>query len=190
MLTTALLSNHLVCVAWTAVSGTPATYRLERSACKFGCAWQSVVNSIGATSYDYDAPATALPEAWLYHVIATATGTTESAPNPYDYATTANVLCAEGIAPGVVIKGSFVGEIRLAIDKLRAAANLPPYSSGWSNYSAQTGPIYAIYVLAMRAALSEAAAALGQTVPFPGETPAVGSTVYAYQFPQLRTGVK
>jgi YD repeat-containing protein len=188
-LTTTLLSDHAVRVSWPAVSGSGVTYRLERSPCK-SCGWTQIAASLTGNSYDYTAPATALPEAWLYHVIATAGGTTDSAASPYDYVTTANVLFVEGIAPGVVIKGSFVGEIRLAIDKLRAAANLPPYSSGWSNYSAQTGPIYASYVLAMRTALSEAAAALGQTVPFQGETPAVGSTVYAYQFTQLRAGVK
>jgi YD repeat-containing protein len=193
-LTTTLLSDHVVRVAWAAVAGTPVSYRLERSPC-LGCAWQLLVSSIAANSYDHTAPATTLPEAWLYHVIATASGTTDSAASPFDYATTANVLFAEAIAPGVVIKGSYVGEIRLAIDKLRAAANLPAYmppaySNGWSNYGAQTGLVYASYVLAMRAALSEAAAALNHPVPFFGETPAVGSTVYAYQFTQLRGGVK
>ncbi|HEX3069976.1 MAG TPA: hypothetical protein VHX14_15520 [Thermoanaerobaculia bacterium] len=148
------------------------------------------MNSLASNSYDYTAPATTLPEAWLYHVIATATGTADSAASPYDYATTAHVLFVESIATGGAIKGSYVGEIRLAIDKLRAAANLPPYSRGWSTYSAQTGPIYASYVLAMRAALSEAGAALGHSVPFSGQTPAVGSPIYAYQFTQLRTGVK
>jgi hypothetical protein len=195
-LTTILLSDHVVRVAWAAVSGTPVTYRLERSPCLFGCAWQLLVSSIAANSYDYTAPATAQPEAWLYHVIATASGTTDSAASPYDYATTANVLFAESLVPGsTVIKGTHVSEIRLAIDKLRAAANLasytpPAYSDGWTNYNAQTGLIYASQVLAMRTALSEAATALSHPVSFPGETPAVGSTVYAYQFTQLRTGVK
>ncbi|MEA2239405.1 MAG: hypothetical protein QOC81_4129, partial [Thermoanaerobaculia bacterium] len=194
-LTTTLLSNHVVGVAWEAVQGTSVTYRLERSSCRLGCGWELVTSSIPTNSYDYNAPATALPEAWLYHVIATSSGATESALSPYDFATTANILFAEPIAPGRLIKGSYVGEIRLAIDKLRAAANLPAYtaptySSGWSNYNPQTGLIYASYVLAMRTALSEAATALGHPVTFSGETPAVGSNIYAYQFTQLRTGVK
>ena len=102
---------------------------------------------------------------------------------------------AEPIGRDVVIKGSHVGEIRLAIDKLRAAANLPAYmlptySDGWSNYNAQTGFIFASQVLAMRTALSEAAAALGHPVIFSGETPAHNSAIYAYHFTQLRSGVK
>jgi hypothetical protein len=195
-LTTTLLSDHVVRVTWAAVSGTGVTYRLERSPCLWGCGWPTIVNSISTNSYDYTAPATTLPEAWLYHVIATASGTTESVASPFDYATTANVLFAENLVSGsTVIKGTHVSEIRLAIDKLRAAANLPAYmtptySNGWSNYNAQTGFVYASYVLAMRTALSEAAAALGHPVTFSGETPAVGSNIYAYQYTQLRAGVK
>ncbi|HEX3067146.1 MAG TPA: hypothetical protein VHX14_01130, partial [Thermoanaerobaculia bacterium] len=59
-LTTLLISDHVVRVAWAAVGGTPVTYRLERSPC-LGCAWQQLVNSIAANSYDYTAPDTALP---------------------------------------------------------------------------------------------------------------------------------
>jgi hypothetical protein len=194
-LTTTLLSDHVVRVAWEAVSGTGVTYRLERASCRSGCGWQTLVSSIAATSYDYSAPATAAPEAWLYHVVATASGATESQGSPYDYATTANILFAESIAHGTRIRGSHVSELRLAIDKLRAAASLPAYmtpaySNGWSNYNAQTGRIYASQVLAMRAALSEAAAALSHPVSFSGETPAHGTRIYAYQFTDLRAGVK
>jgi hypothetical protein len=67
---------------------------------------------------------------------------------------------------------------------------LPAYSDGWSNYNAQTGFIFASQVLAMRTALSEAAAALGHPVIFSGETPAHNSAIYAYHFTQLRSGVK
>jgi hypothetical protein len=193
-LTTTLLSDHVVRVSWTAVQGTGVTYQLERSSC-LGCGWDPVAYSIGTNSYDYTAPGTALPEARLYHVIAMSGGATISTASPFDYATTANVLFAEPITSGTLIKGFYVGEIRLAIDKLRAAANLPAYmtptySNGWSNYNAETGFVYASYVLAMRTALSEAAAALSRPVTFSGETPTHNGGIYGYQFTQLRAGVK
>jgi hypothetical protein len=93
------------------------------------------------------------------------------------------------------IKGSHVGELRRTIDELRRAANLPPYmtptyADGWQDYSAATGRVLASHVLAMRTALAEAVSLLNGFSTFPGETPAHNSRINAYQFTQLRAGVK
>jgi hypothetical protein len=180
-------NSRLVHLTWPAVSG--ATYRLERAACRSGCGWFSIgPASITTAFYDYTADATALPSAWLYHVIAIASGTTDSPPSPYDFATTATVLFAEPIGSNVTrIKGSHVQELRRAIDELRRAANLP---ATWTDYSAPTGFIFANDVLSMRTALAEVVSTFNETLTFPGETPAHNSRIYAYQFTQLRTGVK
>ena len=67
----------------------------------------------------------------------------------------------------------------------------PAYSDGWPNYNAPTGPISAAHVLAMRTALDDAVFHLfGVHMSFNGEVPTSGHGIYAYQFNQLRTGVK
>jgi hypothetical protein len=125
-LTTTLTSDHLVHLTWTSVSGTGVTYRLERAPC-LGCGWSTIASSIASNSYDFAAEASTLPAAWLYHVIATANGATDSPASNFDYAIAANVLFAEPVSAGTTIKGSHLQEVRRAIDALRSTANLPPY---------------------------------------------------------------
>jgi hypothetical protein len=179
-------NSRLVHLSWPAVSG--AAYRVEHRA-RLNIAWSPItVSMTGQTSADYMADPSVIPVAALYHVIAAASNNDDSSSSPSDWATTATVLFAEPIIAGsTTIKGSHVQELRRAIDALRAAANL---TASWTDYSPPTGLIYASYVLAMRTSLNEATTALGQPWTFSGETPAVGSTVYAYQFTQIRAGVK
>ena len=190
-------NSRIVHLYWASL-GAGVTYRLERSTCS-GCGWSQIPGSVATSSADFTADATTLPAARLYHVIAMASGTTDSPPSNFDYATTANQLFAETIeANGVTtIKGSHIQELRLAIDALRSTANLgaympPTYETGWSNYDSPAGlVIRATDFLSLRTALDEAVFSLFTAhLTFSGETPAVGGVIYAYQLTQLRAGVK
>jgi hypothetical protein len=189
-------NTRVVRLAWAAVSG--ASYRMERKDCA-SCLWLAVgPNPVAVTMYDDTVPTTS-PTAYLYRVIAVASGSSDSLPSPSDYAVTATLLFAETLATGTPIRGTHVQELRKAIDALRSLANLEPYMTtaspshpdGWVNYNAPTGLILASHQTAMRAALDPAVFNLtGQHVSFTGLTPAIGVGVYAYHITQLRNAVK
>jgi hypothetical protein len=106
----------------------------------------------------------------------------------YDLTTT--VAFGNDTQSGVsVIMGSHIGQLRQAIDAVRAQAGLV---SGWSSYAAATGVIYAGQIIEMRNRLNEARAALG-LAPVAYGAPALtpGQTVITgAQIEELRGGVK
>lgn len=188
-------NSRVVRLQWTAVAGATG-YRMDRAACA-NCGWSTIGPiPFTGTTYDFTAEATASPAAWLYRVVALGNGV-QSQPSATDYAVTANVLFAEAIvANETLIRGSHVQELRRAIDALRAAAGLGPYTTpvyanGWPDYNAPTGFVYAAHVTAMRNALSEAVQVLkGAPLGYPGDAPAIGQPIYAYHLTQFRAGVQ
>lgn len=186
-----------VLLQWSAVSGASG-YRIERTTCLTGCGWSPLLpNPISALSYTDHVTANSVPVTYLYRVTATANGVPDSPPSALDFATTATLLFSESIVGGTtVVTGNHIRELRLAMDALRYAAGLqaymtPAYADGWANYNAPTGLILAGHVRAMRTAYAEALLSLtGAQATFSGEAPTEGRPIFAYQFNQLRTGVK
>ena len=151
-------------------------------------------NPTNATSYNDTLNSASMPAAHLYHVIAVASGSGDSAPSAPAYAVTAATLFAENIVagtptvPGTPIRGTHVQELRKAIDQLRALANLAPY---WTDYSPPTGTVLASHQTDMRTALDQAVFNLVHYhLTFTGPTPAHDGAIYADQMNQLRTAVK
>jgi hypothetical protein len=192
LITTIGTNSSVVTLAWSSVTGATG-YRMERASC-LSCGWSPIgPNPINALTYNDTVAPSASPVAYLYHVIAVASGSNDSPPSPIDYATTATVLFAETIAGNGVtpIRGSHVQELRKAIDQLRYAAGLLPYTSGWTDYNPPTGHVLASHVLDMRTALDQAFYALFSThMSFTTPTPAAAQRIYAGQFNELRAGVK
>jgi hypothetical protein len=185
-------NSRIVRLLWAGVQGATA-YRMERKDCS-ACSWVPIANPIAATTYDDTVPTTA-PTAYLYRVIALASGSSESSPSPPDYAVTATTLFAETIATGTPIRGTHVQELRKAIDALRSLANLPPYmtptyADGWADYNPATGLILASHQTAMRTAVSAAANLLGHPVTFTGTVPAHDVGISKDHINTLRTAVK
>jgi hypothetical protein len=190
-------NTRVVRMQWTAVADATG-YRMERATC-LSCGWAQIGPiPIGATSYDDTVNVGTFPAAYLYRVIAVASGRTDSPPSPIDFAVTATMLFAEPIGTNGVtaIKGTHVQELRKAIDALRISAGLPPYmtpayADGWADYNPASGLVLASHIGAMRTALAEAVLHLTSAqMTFTGEVPSHNSRIYAYQFTQLRTGVK
>jgi YD repeat-containing protein len=106
----------------------------------------------------------------------------------YDLTTT--VAFGNDTQSGVsVIMGSHIGQLRQAIDAVRAQAGMV---SAWSSYAAATGAIYAGQIIEMRNRLNEARAALGLApVAYGAPTLTPGPTVITgAQIEELRGGVK
>jgi hypothetical protein len=195
---TTLNGSSSVTLVWSPGASGPTSYRIERQDC-FGCAWSPIgPNPISTTSYTDTISSVAgnPPAAHLYHVIAVASGSSDSSPSAPDYAVTAFTLFAENIGTATPIRGTHVQELRKAIDALRSLANLPPYmtpaySDGWPDYNPATGPVLASHQTAMRTALDQAVFnLLTHHLTFTGTTPAHGVGIASSHMNQLRNAVK
>ncbi|HXH41023.1 MAG TPA: fibronectin type III domain-containing protein [Thermoanaerobaculia bacterium] len=187
-------NSSVVVLVWSQGLSGPTSYRIERKDC-FSCSWTAIgPNPTSATSYTDNSIISIpgnMPRAYLYHVIAVAGGSTDSAPSTLDWAVTASTLFAENIVRGTRIRGTHVQELRKAIDALRSMANLPAYTAGWTDYNAPTGRILAIHQTDMRTALDQAVfSLLNSHITFTGTTPAHGVSILAYHINQLRNAVK
>jgi len=190
---TTLNGSSSVTLGWAPGASGPSSYRIERKDC-FTCSWVAIgPNPTSANSYTdtiSSVPGNP-PAAHLYHVIAVASGSTDSQPSLPDYAVTASTLFAETIGNQTPIRGAHVQELRRAIDALRALGNLLPYTAGWTDYNAPTGTVLAVHQTDMRTALDQAVfALLTRHVTFTGTTPANGVAISASHLNQLRNTVK
>ena len=115
-----------------------------------------------------------------------------SAPSALDYATVATTLFTnDPLAGGGVtaIMGIHIGELHHAIDAVRRAAGFT--TPVWSSYGPATGPILASDNTTARQRLDEAVIILiGHGVFYSGEVPASSGRIWAYQYQQIREGVK
>jgi YD repeat-containing protein len=184
-----------VVFTWSAVSG--ATWYQIESTDHLGGQFTNVMGRVGAQTGATQTTSLYLPLAnpktYIYRVIAgtTANGTdTISAPSATDYATTGNPLFSDDppVAGSTHIAGVDLGELRKAIDAVRAAAGL---TAAWSSYAAGSGRIGAADVVSMQTNLNDAVFRLtGRYLQYSGEAPASSHPIRAYQWQQLRDGVK
>jgi PKD domain-containing protein len=187
-------NSNVVTLVWSQGPSGPTSYRIERKDC-YNCMWNVIgPNPTSATSYNDTFSAGSVLAAHLYHVIAVASGSSDSAPSAADYAVTATTLFAENIVaatptvPATPIRGSHVQELRKAIDALRGLGNLPAY---WTDYSPPTGAVPASDQTDMRTAVDQAVFnLLTYHLTFTGPTPAHSGGIYADQMNQLRAAVK
>jgi YD repeat-containing protein len=190
---TTLNGNSTVTLVWSAGASGSTSYRIERKDC-FSCSWLPIgPNPTTATVYNdtINSVSGNPPTAHLYHVIAVASGSSDSQPSVPDYAVTAYLMFAEGIGTGTPIRGTHVQELRKAIDALRSLAGLGPYLAGWTDYNPPSGAVLAIHQTDMRTALDQAVfALLAYHLTFTGTVPAHDVTVAASHLSQLRTAVK
>jgi YD repeat-containing protein len=178
--------SSVVRLTWQPGQSGSTSYRIERKDC-YSCLWHSIGSVTDLWYYDTVAESS-IPVPYLYHVIAVATGSSDSDPSAQDYAVTAATLFAEDVLPGTRIRGSHIQELRRAIDELRVLAGLPRY---WTNYNAPTGKVLASHQIEMRTALDAAVWALKtQHVPFAGSTPAPRVRILATHINQLRAAVR
>jgi hypothetical protein len=181
-------NSSIVTLNWSQGASGPTSYRMERKDC-FSCGWNIIgPNPTTATSYNDTLTSGSTPAAHLYHVIAVATGSTDSSPSNADYAVTAATLFAENITTGTPIRGAHVQELRKAIDALRSLANLSAY---WIDYSPPTGLVLASDQTGMRTAVDQAVFALVlYHLTFTGPTPAHNGAILGNDLNQLRAAVK
>jgi YD repeat-containing protein len=183
-------NSSFVVLIWSQGASGSTSYRIERKDC-FACPWSAIgPNPTSATTYTDTISASpgSFPVAHLYHVIAVASGSSDSAPSAPDYAVTALTLFAESIGIGTPIRGTHVQELRKAIDALRGLANLPAY---WTDYSPPTEWILASHQTDMRTALDQAVFSLvTHHLTFTGTAPASGVGIAADHMNQLRAAVK
>jgi hypothetical protein len=191
---TTVTGNSLnVSMSWNAVQGA-AWYQVERATRITLNDWQPVNGHVTGTGTVNTLGANANPVTYLYRVRSGITiGGTDyaSSPSALDYATVATVLFTnDPIQAGITgISGSHMGELRHAIDAVRYAAgfNTPV----WSSYAAATGPVLAADNTIARQKLDEAVVILVNHGAFySGETPALSGRIWAYQYQQMREGVK
>jgi hypothetical protein len=190
---TTLNGNSTVTLVWSQGASGPSSYRMERKDC-FSCAWVPIgPNPTSATFYNdtISSASGSPPAAHLYHVIAVASGSSDSQPSLPDYAVTAFTMFAESIGTGTPIRGSHVAELRREIDALRSLAGLAPYTAGWTDYNPPTGLVLASHQTDMRIALDQAVFALvSNHLTFTGTTPAHDVGIVASHLNQLRNAVK
>ncbi len=192
-LLTQLYGDSAVTLLWSPGASGPTSYRIERKDC-YSCAWVPIgPNPMSSTAYTdtlTSVPGNS-PVAHLYHVIAVASGSSDSQPSSPDYAVTASTMFAESIGYGTPIRGSHVQELRKAIDALRGLAGLGPYTAGWTDYNPPTGAVLAIHQTDMRTALDQAVFSLVQYhLTFTGTMPAHDVGIAATHLIQLRNAVK
>ena len=177
-------------LAWSAVPGA-AWYQLEWTT-RVTNNFQPVFGHLTGTSTYIFSGGFGAPATFLYRIRSGVTiGGADylSAPSALDYTTVATTLFTDDpIQPGVtVIKGVHLSELRHAIDSVRIAAGL----SAVFSYAPATGPVTANDNLIARQKLDEAVnILLGHGVAYSGQTPAVNGTIWAYQYQQIREGVK
>lgn len=191
---TTITGNWLsVNISWNPVQGA-AWYQVERATRITLNDWQAVNGHVTGTATTNTFGATPNPITYLYRVRSgVTTGATDypSPPSALDYATVATTLfTSDPLQAGVtMISGSHMGELRHAIDAVRYAAgyNTPV----WSSYAPATGPILAADNITARQRLDDAVYILvNHGVFYSGETPALNGRIWAYQYQQIREGVK
>jgi YD repeat-containing protein len=195
--TTVQPSTLNVAVQWNAVSGA-AWYQVERATRITAGDWQPIGGHVTLMSMTDTFPANSIPITYLYRVRAGVTvggSDSLSGPSTLDYATVATLLFTdEPVAVGLIrngdirIKGAHMGELRHAIDAVRAAAG---FTTPAFTYGPATGPVTASDNITARQRLDEAVTILiGHGVSYTGETPATNGKIWAYQLQQIRDGVR
>jgi hypothetical protein len=156
---TTLTPNYQVLVQWSAATYA-SSYAVEY-ATKINGPFFSAGSSTTALSMTHTVSATSLPVAYIYRVRSVdASGHTSSFAGPMDYAVAANVLFSdERIQRQVTaVYARHIGELRRAIDALRAATNLPLQ---WQGASDPSGVIVPGQITALFTPFNQARAAFG-----------------------------
>jgi acid phosphatase type 7 len=170
-----------VTIGWT-IAAIATGYRIERR----GPGTAFTVAGVSTTNVFVDS--TASPgTAYLYRVIAT-NSAGASVPSSADLATTIP-FTNDPIVPGVTrIRAAHLGELRLAVNAVRALAGLP--AASFSGAASPGTKIAAVHVNDLRAALDQALSMLG--APAGGYTGSItaGVRVKAVHFQELRSRVE
>jgi hypothetical protein len=182
-------SNDTVLITWSAVPNA-SSYRVERVATLNGTATTITASTTATSMLDNSIGLSDAPVAYIYRVYSCDSGQHPSDLFATDYAATARSLFSNEPLQALVtpILGAHVRELRLAIDAVRVAAGIGPV--GWSTQP-PTGLITAADNIQMRSALDQAAVMItGHGVTYSGITPASGGGIFAYQYQQIRNGVR
>lgn len=121
---------------------------------------------------------------WMYAVAPVYANETIGPMGPPDIATL--VLFEDPIFPGTPIREAQVGELRGAVNAVRAFAGLAAFSFTDSPVS---GNIRALHLTELRTALTQARNAIGMPMTF-GTAPATGTPIRATHVEELRAGVR
>jgi photosystem II stability/assembly factor-like uncharacterized protein len=180
--TAAASGTTSVTVNWTAVPGA-TSYQVLRSS--NGAAYTNAPGG-AVTSSPYTDTSVQSGTTYLYRVQSIASGA-PSNPSLPDLATTIAFTDDPITAQITTIKAVHLSEARTAVNAVRAAAGLTPYTF---TDSAVTGVVIrALHISELRAALNDARTAIGfSTVS--GSTPSMGDPIKAIDMTNVRNGVK
>lgn len=167
-----------VMVSWTSVAAATG-YRIERR----GAGTAFVVIGVSATNGFVDSTASS-GTSYLYRVIAI-NNAGVSVPSAADLATTVP-FTDDPLVPAVTrIKAAHLGELRSAVNAVRALAGLP--AASFSGAASPGTRIAAAHVNELRAALDQALSALGVSTGGYTGSIAAGVRVQAVHFQELRS---
>jgi subtilisin family serine protease len=179
---TASRSGNAISISWTPSSSGAgiARYRVERLP-----GGESLLTSGPVTAFldDYGLVS---GNAYFYRVVAIDQNGVESAPSGYDAASLISFQ-DDPLVTGTPIRGVHVGELRLAVDKVRNAAGLPP---AWTNYGPATGVVRAADFLELLAPLNAARAVVGLPAVQFSAIVGPGARIRASHVTQIRDAAK
>jgi hypothetical protein len=186
-------STTQINLSWNAPSGgANYSYQIERST-NYGTTTPehgfTILTTIGGTSFTDNVPATSPATTYIYRV-RSINGQQTSSPSAISFATTKSF--AEQISnqdPGrTTIKATHFLELQEAVNAVRAAAGLAPFT--WTDPQAPAPgvPIRKTHMTDLRTALNQALTALGLTPqPYTDDPPTIGvTTVQKIHIDELR----
>ena len=179
---TASRSGGAISISWSPSSSGAgiAHYRVQRLP-----GGQSFTTSVPVTTF-LDNNGLVSGNAYFYRVVAVDQNGVESAPSGYDGASLISFQ-DDPVVTGTSIRGVHMGELRLAVDKVRNAAALPP---AWTNYGPATGVVRAADFLELRDRLNAAHSVVGLPAVQFSVIVGPGTHIRASHVTQIRDAVK
>jgi YD repeat-containing protein len=179
-------AQSLIHLQWSGATcpASPCQYQIQRAESGYSTYNDTVPESTTA----HDDHSFTIGDAYAYRVITVDRNGAKSAPSVAD-AVVAMVFTDDPLPTPAFIKGVYFSQARQAIDKLRAAANLP---LEWGpTYPALTGLVRADDMDETRLKLNEARSVLGlPPIAYRTPLPVGGQPIRREDLEDLRTGVK
>jgi hypothetical protein len=179
-LVAAAVTSTRVDLSWIAYTGA-TSYQVDRRSAG-GTFVQIGTSATNAFSDTAAAPDTA----YQYRVRAVISGGTSSSSTP-DLATTV-IFTDSPLSTGVVVKAIHLGQLRTAVNAVRALAALSP--AGFTDSASPGVPIRAVHFSELRTALDAARTSLGMAPGSYTDPSLAGQIIRAVHVQELRSGVQ
>jgi hypothetical protein len=181
------ISNAQVNITWTAPSGPVDHYELDRKQ-SFSAPFIKIAN-VPASATSFSDQNLYGSVAYLYQVRAVNASGNSSPPSNMDLATTMSFTDNPLQARVTVIKAQHINELRVAVNAVRATADLPP--ALWPDASLPGVFIKAVHITELRQNLQQAFQAMGlPTPPFTDDPLIPGLIVKKAHVEEVRQAVR